>query len=45
MFGSKGEGFFFSWSDIDVMVFRNLFIISMELFYSESYYVVMRSGC
>lgn len=45
MSGSKGEGFLFSWSDIDVMASRILFTISMESSHSECFYVATRSGC
>lgn len=45
MSGSKGEGFLFSWSDIDVMASRILFTISMESSNSECFYVATRSGC
>lgn len=45
MSGSKGEGFLFSWSDIDVMCSRILYTISMESSHGECNYVATRSGC
>lgn len=45
MSGSKGEGFLFSWSDIDVMASRIIYPISMEPLHGECNYVAKRSGC
>lgn len=45
MSGSKGEGFRFSWSDIDVMGSDLTYNISMESLNNECNYVATRSGC
>lgn len=45
MSGSKGEGFLFYWSDVDIMLSTPSPEISMELFHPDCAFVATRHGC
>lgn len=44
--GSKGEGFLFYWSDLDIMISKlPPEVISMESFHNDCDYIATRNGC
>ena len=45
MSGSKGEGFLFSWSDVDVMLSAPSPQISMGSFHPDCAFIATRNGC
>nr|XP_034326962.1 uncharacterized protein LOC109620908 isoform X2 [Crassostrea gigas] len=45
MSGSKGEGFLFYWSDVDIMLSTPLPEISMESFHPDCAFLAMRNDC
>lgn len=45
MSGSKGEGFLFNWSDIDVMASDLTYSVCLESFHDECNYLATRIGC
>lgn len=45
MSGSKGEGFLFYWSDLDIMISSPSSEISMESFHYKCAYKATRNGC